>query len=157
MVEGPGCKLKGEKLKATVSGQKVEGVAGTVVDNKPKKASKSSTPYHLLLGHHVVDVKTLGKELFIILDHRSCVRVHFLMDGFVRYNYKQTDPDEVINHIVMGTDKNKEPEHPRLEFNEPSLSLIKGTWVARRRDQEASDDCCKFFKKLIGSIPYTIN
>ena len=28
MVEGPGCKLKGEKMKAKVVGQKVVGVSG---------------------------------------------------------------------------------------------------------------------------------
>jgi len=107
--------LKGEKLKTTVGGQKVEGVDGKVIKNKSKKDS-SCTPYHLLLGHHIVDVKTLGKELFIILDHKSCLRVHFLMDGFVRYNHKQSDPDEVINHIVSGTDRNKEPDQPMLEL-----------------------------------------
>ena len=69
MVEGPGCKLKGEKLKATTAGQVVKGVAGKIINNKPKKMSNSSSPYHLLLGQKIVDVKTLGKELFIILDH----------------------------------------------------------------------------------------
>jgi len=106
MVEGPGCKLKGEKMKATVVGQKVKG--GNVVDNRPKKDLNSATPYHLLLGHHVVDVKTLGKELFLILDHPSCVRVHFLMAGFVRYNHAQSDPDESARKTT--------PEKPRLEL-----------------------------------------
>ena len=114
MVEGPGNKLKGEKMKATVVGQKVEGVAGNVIDNRPKKDLNSTTPYHLLLGHRVVDVKTLGKELFLILDHKSCVRVHFLMAGFVRYNHQQTDPDE--------SSRKKELEKPRLE-----LTLSKDT------------------------------
>jgi len=124
MVEGPGCKLKGEKLKATESGQTIKGVKGKVVDNKAKKMWNSSSPYHLLLGHTILDVKTLGKELFIILDHKSCIRVHFLMDGFVRYNHKQTDPDEVINHIVSGTDRNKEPDSPHLELTMSGGDLV---------------------------------
>jgi len=124
MVEGPGCKLKGEKLKATTAGQVVKGVSGKIINNKPKKMLNSSSPYHLLLGHKIVDVKTLGKELFIFLDHKSCIRVHFLMDGFVRYNHKQTDPDEVINHIVSGTNRNKEPDQPQLELTMSGGDLV---------------------------------
>jgi len=108
MVEGPGCKLKGEKMKGTITGQKVKGVSGNVIDNRPKKDVGSMTPYHLLLGHHVIDVKTLGKELFLIFDHLSCLRVHFLMAGFVRYNHAQSDPDESA--------RKKEVEKPRLEL-----------------------------------------
>jgi len=107
MVEGPGCKLKGEKMCATVVGQKVKGVGGNVVTNIPNKGLNSTTPYHRLLGHHVVDVRTLGKELFLILDHSSCVRVHFLMAGYVRYNHLQSDPDEGAR---------KEADKPRLEL-----------------------------------------
>jgi len=107
MVEGPGCKLKGEKMKSTVLGQKVKGVGGNVVDNIHKKNLNSTTPYHLLLGYHVVDVKTLGKELFLILNHPSCVRVHFLMAGYVRYNHIQSDPNEGAK---------EEADKPRLEL-----------------------------------------
>ena len=32
MVEGPGCKVKGEKLKPRIKGQTVEAVAGDAVD-----------------------------------------------------------------------------------------------------------------------------
>ena len=32
MVEGPGCRLKGEKLKGRVKGQQVNAVSGTAVE-----------------------------------------------------------------------------------------------------------------------------
>jgi formamidopyrimidine-DNA glycosylase len=84
MVEGPGCKLKGEKMRGKVLGQKVVHVSGNAVDKRPKKAGDS--PLLALVGQQVVDVRTLGKELFILLSGGSCLRVHFLMAGFVRYN-----------------------------------------------------------------------
>ena len=85
MVEGPGCKLKGEKMRGKVVGQKVVRVAGNAIDKRPKSAP-ALTPFHTLLQRQVVDVKTLGTELFIVFDGGSCLRVHFLMAGFVRYN-----------------------------------------------------------------------
>jgi formamidopyrimidine-DNA glycosylase len=85
MVEGPGCKLKGEKMRGKVLGQKVVHVSGNAVDKRPKKAGGDS-PLLALVGQQVVDVRTLGKELFILLSGGSCLRVHFLMAGFVRYN-----------------------------------------------------------------------
>lgn len=87
MVEGPGNKLKGEKMRGTVVGQKVKKVMGSAVRNGGAK-------YQVFEGKTVTDVKTLGKELFIILDHHTCIRVHFLMNGYVRYNKKVSDPDE---------------------------------------------------------------
>ncbi len=84
MVEGPGCKLKGEKMRGKVLGQKVVHVAGNAVDKRPKKAGES--PLQALVGQQVVDVRTLGKELFLLLSGGSCLRVHFLMAGFFRYN-----------------------------------------------------------------------
>jgi len=150
MVEGPGNKLKGEKMKATVVGQKVEGVAGNVVDNRPKKDLNSSTPYHLLLGHHVVDVKTLGKELFLFLNHKSCVRVHFLMAGFVRYNHQQTDPDE--------SSRKKEVEKPRLELklNKDIVSFYQCSTELRNSEETLArwermitlDICWKMFDSV---------
>ena len=46
MVEGPGCKLKGEKLKTAVVGQKVVAVRGNVIDNRPKWATDKETDFH---------------------------------------------------------------------------------------------------------------
>jgi len=77
MVEGPGTKLKGEKMKAIAVGQVVKTVAG-IAAMVPK--------YQNLVGLKVIDVRTLGKELFIFFQNNMCVRLHFLMDGFVRYN-----------------------------------------------------------------------
>ena len=108
MVEGPGCKLKGEKLKSSVVGQKVVGVAGNIIENRPKRDQDKESPYHGLIGRLVTDVRTLGKELFLVLDRGQCVRVHFLMAGYVRYNNQQSDPDEGA--------RKKQPERPRLEL-----------------------------------------
>jgi len=108
MVEGPGCKLKGEKLKSTVVGQKVKNVGGNVIENRPKKDQDKPTPYHALVGRSVIDVRTLGKELFLFLDSGPCLRVHFLMAGYIRFNNKQTDPDEGA--------RKTQPESPRLEL-----------------------------------------
>ena len=109
MVEGPGCKLKGEKMKATVVGQIVRNVSGNVIENRPKKDLDKPSVFHSLEGRKVTDVKTLGKELFVFFDHpASCLRVHFLMSGYVRYNHLQSDPDEGA--------RKKSPEKPRLEL-----------------------------------------
>ena len=97
MVEGPGCKLKGEKMKGTVVGQRLVKLAGAAVDDisNKKAVQKIRSGLHNLTGQRVVDVKTLGKELFIFFhSSESCLRVHFLMSGYVRYNNKQGDPDE---------------------------------------------------------------
>jgi formamidopyrimidine-DNA glycosylase len=87
MVEGPGCKLKGEKMRTITVGQKVVRVGGNALDKRPKSAP-ALTPFHALLQRHIVDVRTLGKELFVVFDGGACLRVHFLMAGFVRYNDK---------------------------------------------------------------------
>ena len=108
MVEGPGCKLKGEKLKSTVVGQKVKNVGGNVIENRPKKDQDKPTPYHALAGRSVIDVRTLGKELFLFLDTGPCLRIHFLMAGYVRLNNQQSDPDEGA--------RKTQPERPRLEL-----------------------------------------
>jgi len=110
MVEGPGCKLKGEKLKAAASGQVVKKVSGSAVDNARPGPNRNA--FLDLVGRTVTDVRTLGKELFLIFNHSLCVRVHFLMEGFVRYNHSAPGNDENTNT------KNKDPEavKPRLEL-----------------------------------------
>nr|ALS04206.1 endonuclease 8-like 3 [Acartia pacifica] len=109
MVEGPGCKLKGEKMKAKIVGQRVQSISGNAVDNRPKRDLDKPTPFHALIGKKVIEVKTLGKELFIFFCSGQCLRVHFLMAGFVRYNGASEDPDESA--------KKKVPEKPRLQLN----------------------------------------
>ena len=106
MVEGPGCKLKGEKLKATVVGQKVLHVTGNLIENIPKWAKDKETKFNNFVGKKVTDVKTLGKELFIIFDHELCLRIHFLMDGYVSFN----------NQLPGFGSRNKEPQKARLEL-----------------------------------------
>ena len=86
MVEGPGNKLKGEKMKATVVGQVelssanlasvsffqvVKSVEGPLAE----AGNKKSVDLQKFLGRRIVDVKTLGKELFLIFDQEICLRL----------------------------------------------------------------------------------
>lgn len=115
MVEGPGNKLKGEKMKATVVGQVVKSVEGPVAE----AGNKKSTNLQKFVGRRIVDVKTLGKELFLIFDYEICLRVHFLMSGFVRYNLKSSDPDESQHagaKINTDTDDRGLPQGLQLEL-----------------------------------------
>jgi len=157
MVEGPGCKLKGEKLKATALGQRVVNVSGNVIDNRPKKDQEKQTPFHKLLDNKITDVRTLGKELFVFFDQDFCLRIHFLMSGYVRYNHQQSDPDEGA--------RKKQPEKPRLELElirEKSSNLnMQRNYVSfylcsveirnscetfqRWQDNISLDVCCTFF------------
>jgi len=109
MVEGPGCKLKGEKMKAKIVGQTVKSISGNAINNRPKRDQDKPTQFHPMIGRKITDVKTLGKELFIFFVSGECLRVHFLMAGFVRYNGTSEDPDEAA--------KKKIPENPRLQLD----------------------------------------
>ncbi|XP_042876877.1 endonuclease 8-like 3 [Penaeus japonicus] len=86
MVEGPGCKLKGEKLKKRVKGQIVKNISGNAIEKRSKAAREAGSPFDVLIGMKLTDVKTLGKELFAIFENDACLRVHFLMAGSTRYN-----------------------------------------------------------------------
>nr|XP_027213066.1 endonuclease 8-like 3 [Penaeus vannamei] len=86
MVEGPGCKLKGEKLKKRVKGQVVQKISGNVIEKRSKAEREAGSPFDVLIGMKLTDVKTLGKELFAIFENDACLRVHFLMAGSARYN-----------------------------------------------------------------------
>ena len=67
MVEGPGNKLKGEKMKATVVGQKVKRVGGS-------DKGVAGVRFKQLVDKTVSDVRTLGKELFMVFDSDLCLR-----------------------------------------------------------------------------------
>ena len=143
MVEGPGCKLKGEKLKSTTVGQRIVNVAGNIIEKRPKKDQDKETPYHKLKGHVITDVRTLGKELFLFLDYELCLRIHFLMAGYVRFNDQQSDPDEGA--------RKTQPERPRLElqlnkdlvsFYLCSVELRDGKETMERWENMISLDVC---------------
>ncbi|KAL8598710.1 hypothetical protein ACOMHN_033274 [Nucella lapillus] len=111
MVEGPGCKLKGEKIRAKVLSQVVKAVCGNAVDREQKSLKKqkreggeesepgisggrqlSQASFHRLLGQKLDEVLTLGKELFMFFGD-ACLRIHFLMAGSFRVNDVQVDTD----------------------------------------------------------------
>uniref|UniRef100_A0A8W8M3I3 Formamidopyrimidine-DNA glycosylase catalytic domain-containing protein n=1 Tax=Magallana gigas TaxID=29159 RepID=A0A8W8M3I3_MAGGI len=93
MVEGPGCKIKGEKIKSKLMKQAVKAVSGNAVDReiKPKKGLVTSQ-FDVLIGRPLTGVQTLGKELFMYFGD-VCLRVHFLMAGSFRVNGQALDKD----------------------------------------------------------------
>ncbi|XP_045119885.1 endonuclease 8-like 3 isoform X2 [Portunus trituberculatus] len=108
MVEGPGCKLNGEKLKKRVIGQKVVGLAGTSLQKSRIQKPDEAMAYNCFVGKRVTDVKTLGKELFVFVEAEFCLRVHFLMNGSLRFNneFMQSDTKkkESVLKLILSTD-----------------------------------------------------
>ncbi|KAM9375417.1 endonuclease 8-like 3 [Pholidichthys leucotaenia] len=84
MVEGPGCTLNGEKIRARVQkGQKVKEVRGSLTT-----LAKNNSGTDVFLGFRgcqYTGVETLGKELFLYFGARA-LRVHFGMNGSMRIN-----------------------------------------------------------------------
>ncbi|XP_042594227.1 endonuclease 8-like 3 [Cyprinus carpio] len=84
MVEGPGCTLNGEKIRARVQkGQKVLDIRR----NETNKSSEDSTSssFQCFMGCEFTGVETLGKELFMYFGLRA-LRLHFGMNGSLRIN-----------------------------------------------------------------------
>ncbi|CAL4122261.1 unnamed protein product [Meganyctiphanes norvegica] len=78
MVEGPGCKQNGEKLRSKVLGQKVRAVCGAVTNN-------TITSFSGIIGLDILEIKTLGKELFVYFDKDICIKIHFMFNGCFRF------------------------------------------------------------------------
>ncbi|CAL8261666.1 unnamed protein product [Lota lota] len=75
MVEGPGCTLNGERIRAKVNkGQQVRDMKGT---------RAAAAGLDVLRGCRYSGVDTLGKELFLYFGSRA-LRVHFGMNGSMR-------------------------------------------------------------------------
>ncbi|XP_041115195.1 endonuclease 8-like 3 isoform X2 [Polyodon spathula] len=88
MVEGPGCTLNGEKIRAKVKkGQKVKeirkGTLSTSLVSDPKGSQQGS--FRIFTGCQFTGVETLGKELFMYFGQKA-LRVHFGMNGSMRIN-----------------------------------------------------------------------
>ncbi|XP_060596458.1 endonuclease 8-like 3 [Ruditapes philippinarum] len=92
MVEGPGCKLKGLKIKGRLKGQTVVNVKGNATEKYKKKGTDGLSPFHQLIGRSLDGVQTLGKELFMYFGD-LCLRVHFLMAGQSFINNEKVDND----------------------------------------------------------------
>ncbi|XP_034298584.1 endonuclease 8-like 3 isoform X1 [Pantherophis guttatus] len=117
MVEGPGCKLNGEKIRGRIApGQTVRCVRGTaVVPSAPQigtlkrraadgvsdriTGNKNLCQHFLKVVNGCVycGVETLGKELFIFFGEKA-LRIHFGMNGSMRIN-----PDASQNRSVALT------------------------------------------------------
>ncbi|XP_069833891.1 endonuclease 8-like 3 [Dendropsophus ebraccatus] len=90
MVEGPGCTLNGEKIRARVSrGQRVQAVRGSAVCSAKPVSNATPCPNTMALQSLVsctyTGVETLGKELFVYFGLKA-LRVHFGMNGSMRIN-----------------------------------------------------------------------
>ncbi|XP_008071488.1 endonuclease 8-like 3 [Carlito syrichta] len=107
MVEGPGCTLNGEKIRARVlPGQAVTGVRGSALPHAARGAAASSQVSSscarpgaaelnnkdcswnfsgLLNGYVYSGVETLGKELFMYFGPKA-LRIHFGMKGSIVIN-----------------------------------------------------------------------
>ncbi|XP_069100796.1 endonuclease 8-like 3 [Pleurodeles waltl] len=89
MVEGPGCTLNGEKIRARVQkGQAVREVRGSAVSAASKAQQYGQglqDSLRLLCGCKFSGVDTLGKELFVYFGLKA-LRVHFGMNGSMRIN-----------------------------------------------------------------------
>ncbi|NWU47811.1 NEIL3 Endonuclease, partial [Dromas ardeola] len=105
MVEGPGCALCGERLRARVRrGQAVRRARGSAGAGGANQSSINCVlifvcVYHFqtaagvdgtsghssLVGHVYRGVETLGKELFMYFDQKA-LRIHFGMNGSMRIN-----------------------------------------------------------------------
>ncbi|KAG0720956.1 Endonuclease 8-like 3 [Chionoecetes opilio] len=108
MVEGPGCKLNGEKLKKRVLGQRVVGLSGSCVDKSQRQMGDGRSPYDRFLGKAVTEVKSLGKELFVYVAGDSCLRVHFLMNGSMRFSkepgHQGAKGQTAVLQLILTTD-----------------------------------------------------
>nr|XP_020658806.1 endonuclease 8-like 3 isoform X1 [Pogona vitticeps] len=103
MVEGPGCTLNGEKLRARVApGQVVKFVRGTALqppcfggtggvaaatasDAMARNKASSQDFFNVLAGCVYSGVETLGKELFMFFGQKA-LRIHFGMNGSLHLN-----------------------------------------------------------------------
>lgn len=134
MVEGPGCKVKGEKIKGKLKGQIVKGVSGDAVDKElyPAKDAQTSQ-FHQLIGKRLDEVQTLGKELFMYFG-QICLRVHFLMAGSFRVNNMKLDHD---------FDGNTEAASLVLNLSKDHLCIYKSAVIIRQ-----SDICQERYNKL---------
>ncbi|XP_051505591.1 endonuclease 8-like 3 [Myxocyprinus asiaticus] len=85
MVEGPGCTLNGEKIRARVQKrQKVLDIHGNETNTSTSDASTRSS-FQSFMGCEYTGVETLGKELFMYFGFRA-IRLHFGMNGSLRIN-----------------------------------------------------------------------
>lgn len=127
MVEGPGCKVKGEVMTKRTKGKLVSNVEYHKQQDKARKENNSS--FQAICGHKVSEIRTLGKELFIFFTQLSvCIRIHFLMDGSVRYG--------------ESTDKNLQVSEPVITicFSNEKLTVFKSS-VELRSAEESRKHC----------------
>ncbi|XP_074651180.1 endonuclease 8-like 3 [Tubulanus polymorphus] len=141
MVEGPGCKLKGEKIKTKFNGAVVHSVTGTAIE----KTSKKDKPipfnknFYALVGRMLEDVRSLGKELFMFFGD-ICLRVHFLMAGSHWVNGKKGDSDpskpaeKPILEILLNNDK--------LSFHKSAVEIRKSSLCFERYENLKHLDIC---------------
>ncbi|KAG8453804.1 hypothetical protein GDO86_000434 [Hymenochirus boettgeri] len=99
MVEGPGCTLNGEKIRARVQkGQCVRELRGSAVNGKNSASCPNNIPS--LTGCNYTGVETLGKELFLYFGIKA-LRVHFGMNGSIRINQSDKKEQGKTNPVAV--------------------------------------------------------
>ncbi|XP_011369773.1 endonuclease 8-like 3 isoform X1 [Pteropus vampyrus] len=161
MVEGPGCTLNGEKIRARVRpGQAVTDVQGSAlqslgVSGFPHAASvaafssqatqnnhkdSSQNSLRLFNGHLYSGVETLGKELFMYFGPKA-LRIHFGMKGSIMINpleYKNKNRNSPVLKVQLTKDL--------ICFFDSSVELRNSTESQQRiRMMEELDVCSPKF------------
>ncbi|XP_060064854.1 endonuclease 8-like 3 [Ylistrum balloti] len=134
MVEGPGCKIKGEKIKGKLHGQTVKSVHGAAVDRETKHHKGATTSqFDKLINRKLDGVLTLGKELFMFFGE-MCLRVHFLMAGSFLINDKKHDHE---------SGSTSEPPSFEVEFSTDKLAFYKSA-----ADIRSTESCRERYDSL---------
>ncbi|XP_044243518.2 endonuclease 8-like 3 isoform X1 [Ursus arctos] len=162
MVEGPGCTLNGEKIRARVRpGQAVKDVRGSALQSlggpvlphaaslavvstqaaAPTNNKDSSQNFLRLLNGYVYSgVQTLGKELFMYFGPKA-LRIHFGMKGSIQINpleYKNKNGGSPVFEVQLTEDL--------ICFFDSSVELRNSTESQQRvRMMEELDVCSPKF------------
>ncbi|XP_004642673.1 endonuclease 8-like 3 [Octodon degus] len=165
MVEGPGCALNGEKIRARVRpGQAVAAVRGRALQSRPGPVPPPAAPaaegafqaaalqdskdpsqnfLRLFNGYVYSGVETLGKELFMFFGPRA-LRIHFGMNGSIRINplpYKNKNEISPVFELQLTSDL--------ICFFDSSVELRNSTEIQQRiRRMEELDVCSPKFSFL---------
>ncbi|KAF6376545.1 nei like DNA glycosylase 3 [Rhinolophus ferrumequinum] len=158
MVEGPGCTLNGEKIRAQVCpGQAVMEVRGSAlqsledprlphaasaaaVSSQANNKDSSQNILRLFKGHIYSGVETLGKELFMYFGPKA-LRIHFGMKGSIMVN-----PSEHTNKNGVSPVLEVQLTKDLICFFDSSVELRNSTESQQRiRMMEELDVCSPKF------------
>ncbi len=131
MPEGPSIKNMGDRLRAALDGQIIEGVR-----SRYKKSKEEDWP-GLIKGQTVTGVRTHGKNLFIDLTNGYSIYSHMMMWGSWRiYEPGQTwDKEERLARLVLET-----PKSVAVLFNAPVCEVINAERLPEHKTSRMGPD-----------------